>query len=156
MAGLSTPTGRSVTAGTLGAWLLKGDPSHDEVTTLLRTGFADLTTRCVRRSYRTDLVAAGQSVLYWVSGRHADHPAGIHGRGEVLGPVVDDPEQGPVVPLRLHLVDPPVLRAELLDHPAVASLEVLRMPAGSKPSYVTVDQLTTLCAGWPRLSDPHP
>ena len=154
MAGLSplpAPPPRSVTADTLGAWLLKGDPRHDEVSGLLRTGFADLTTRCVRRSYRSDLVAAGQPVLYWVSGRHPDHPAGLRGQGEVLGPVVDDPDAGPVVPLRLRPLDPPVLRSELVDHPVLADLEVLRMPAGSNPSYVTVDQLAALREGWSQV-----
>ncbi len=148
MAGLSD---RRVTAGSLGAWLLKGDPAHDEVGALLRTGFADLTTRCVRPSYRTALLAAGQPLLYWVSGRDPRHPAGLHGRGQVTGPVREDPDLGPVVPVALRPVGPPVLRAELLAHPLLADLEVLRMPAGSNPSYVTTEQLAALVAGWPQL-----
>ena len=98
MAGLSErrptrrPT-RRLTADDLGAWLLKGNPVHDEVGELLRIGFADLRTRCVRPSYRTAMLAPGQPLVYWVSGRDSRHPAGIHGRGRVLGPVEDDPEQ---------------------------------------------------------------
>ena len=144
-------TGRRVTTDSLGAWLLKGDPAHDEVGTLLRTGFADLGTRCVRPSYRTALVAAGQPLLYWVSGRNPDHPAGLHGQGHVTGPVRDDVELGPVVPVSLRLLDPPVPRTALLAHPLLADLEVLRMPAGSNPSYVTTEQLAALRAGWPQV-----
>ena len=68
----------------------------------------------MRPSYRTALMAAGQPLLYWVSGRDPRHPAGLHGRGQVTGPVRDDPDLGPVVPVALRLVHPPVLRAELL------------------------------------------
>ncbi|ROR93032.1 hypothetical protein [Nocardioides aurantiacus] len=155
MAGLSLAPARRVTADSLGAWLLKGDPRHDEVATLLSTGFADLGTRCVRPSYRTALVAAGQPLLYWVSGRDPRFPAGLHGRGTVTGPVREDPDLGPVVPLALGPVTPPVLRADLLAHPLLADLEVLRMPAGSNPSYVTLDQLAALQAGWPQVRT-HP
>ncbi|KQT90813.1 hypothetical protein ASG49_13820 [Marmoricola sp. Leaf446] len=155
MAGLTErrarPGTRRLTVASLGAWLLKGDPRHDEIATLLGTGFAGLGTRCVRPSYRTELVAAGQPVLYWVSGRDPLHPAGLHGQGTVTGPVHVDPDLGPVLPLHLAPVAPPVLRAELLAHPVLADLEVLRMPAGSNPSYVTGEQLAALRAGWPQV-----
>ena len=55
------------------------------------------------------------------------------------------------VPLRLEPVAPPVLRAELLDHPVLQGAEVLRMPAGSNPSYLTVEELAALEEGSPQL-----
>ena len=55
------------------------------------------------------------------------------------------------VPLRLEPVDPPVLRNDLLDHPVLGGAEVLRMPAGSNPSYLTREQLDALRAGWPQV-----
>lgn len=149
MAGLSE---RRLTPDDLGAWLLKGNPVHDEVGELLHIGFADLATRCVRPSYRTTMLVAGQPLLYWVSGRDPRHPAGLHGQGRVLGPVEDDPELGPVVPVSLRLLEVPVRRTELLAHPVLADLEVLRMPAGSNPSYLTRAQLAALHEGWPQVT----
>ena len=149
MAGLSE---RRLTSDDLGAWLLKGNPVHGEVGQMLRSGFAGLATRCVRPSYRTSMLAAGQPLLYWVSGRDTEHPAGLHGQGRVLGPVEDDAELGPVVPVALQLLEVPVRRTDLLAHPVLADLEVLRMPAGSNPSYLTHAQLTALRAGWPQVT----
>jgi hypothetical protein len=80
-----------------------------------------------------DLVAAGQPCLLWLSGR--DRP-GVHALGAVEGPVEDD-EGGPVVPVRLTLLPAPVLRFELLDDPRMRDAEVLRMPAGSNPSWLS-------------------
>ena len=130
---------RAVTPESLGAWLVRasgGDPatkSHAE------RGFAEVVTRCVRRSYRTDLVEQGQRVLLWVSGSEPDLPAGIHASGRTTGPVADG-----VMPVTLTPLRSPVLRSELVGHPDLASLEVIRMPAGSNPSYVTPAQLSAL------------
>ncbi|CAM3571803.1 hypothetical protein [Nocardioides zeicaulis] len=93
----------------------------------------------MRPSYRTALVRRGQRVLLWVSGPQRDLPAGIHAAGWVTGPVVDDR-----LPVRLAALEQPVLRPGLLAHPALALLEVLRMPAGSNPSWVTREELAAL------------
>ena len=150
-------TARAVTRESLGAWLIKasgGSPAtHDHV----RTGFVSLTTRCLRPSYRTELVEAGQPVLLWVSGDHAEHPAGIYGQGWTTGTSVPDgggdaPASTLVLPLRLSLLETPVLRTELRLHPELSGLEVLRMPAGSNPSFVTRDQLDALRRQWPEVT----
>ena len=47
-----------------------------------RVGAAHELTRCVRRSYRLDLLRPGQPCLLWVSGRTAP---GVHALGEVTG-----------------------------------------------------------------------
>jgi hypothetical protein len=85
-------------------------------------------------------VAAGQPVLLWVSGRHSP---GVHALGRVAGPVEDD-GGGPVLPVRLLRVDPPVTRAELLADARFRDAEVLRMPAGSNPSWVSAAQLAAV------------
>ncbi len=155
-------TARAVTHETLGAWLIKGGGGSPSTHELVRTGFTGVATRCLRASYRTDLVEAGQPVLFWVSGDHAEHPAGIYAQGWTTGPAVLDPASaGPgagrttaslVVPVRLDPVDPPVLRPELRAHPELAAMEVLRMPAGSNPSYVTRAQLEALRHEWPEIT----
>ena len=96
--------------------------------------------RCVRRSYRLDLMAVGQPCLLWLSGR--DHP-GIHALGEVSGRVEDRPE-GPVVPVRLTLLAEPVPRSELMADPRMRTAEVLRMPAGSNPSWLSAEEFAAV------------
>ena len=104
--------GPAVTAATLGAWLVKARPDGLPLAELVDSGFADLTSRCVRPSYRTDLVAAGQPVLLWVSGQDPQHPAGIYASGHTTGPVEQATEL--TMPLRLQPVEPFVARTDLL------------------------------------------
>jgi len=55
--------------------------------------------------------------------------------------------------LRLRAVaETAVLREELLAKPGLSQLEVLRMPAGSNPSYLDKQQYFTLQRAFPRLS----
>ncbi len=103
-------------------------------------GTARSLTRCVRPSYRLDLMAAGQPCLLWLSGR-AD--PGVHALGTIDGPVGANGD-GPVVPVRLVLLDEPVPRAELLADPRMQTAEVLRMPAGSNPSWFSAEQFAAV------------
>ena len=65
--------------------------------------------------------------------------AGIHAYGRTTGPAADGVMPVTLVPLRS-----PVLRTDLVHDPDLAALEVIRMPAGSNPSYVTPAQLSAL------------
>jgi hypothetical protein len=130
---------RVLSTATLGAWLLKASGAAPSTREHVRSGFAHAQTWCVRPTYRTDLVEAGQPVLLWVSGSEPGLPAGIHAHGRTTGPARDG-----VVPLVLDPLHDPLLRSELVEHPDLAGLEVLRMPAGSNPSYVTPEQLAVL------------
>lgn len=130
---------RALSTHTLGAWLLKASGAAPSTREHVRAGFAHAQTWCVRATYRTDLVEAGQPVLLWVSGSEPGLPAGIHAHGRTTGPARDG-----VVPLVLYPLEDPLLRSELVGHPDLAGLEVLRMPAGSNPSYVTPEQLAVL------------
>ena len=157
---------RAVTRESLGAWLIKGSGASPSTGDLVRSGFTTVTTRCVRASYRTDLLEAGQPVLFWISGDQAEHPAGIYAQGWITGPagpyhpaVPDVPPADVarrpaalVVPLRLEPVHPPVLRSELRSHPDLATIEVLRMPAGSNPSFLTRRQLDAVREQWPEVT----
>ena len=154
--------GRAVTGETLGAWLIKTSPSATPVDELLRTAFATVTGRCVRPTYRALVVAAGQPVLLWISGNDARHPAGVYAHGHTTGPV--EPEAEPekdgaaggrpalVMPIRLTPLDPPILRREVQQQPCLSALEVLRMPAGSNPSFLTRAQLRDLRSEFPQLT----
>ncbi len=56
------------------------------------------------------------------------------------------------MPLELTALAPPVLRAAFVADPVLAAAEVVRMPAGSNPSFLTVDQLAHLVARWPQVT----
>jgi hypothetical protein len=99
-------------------------------------------TRCVRRSYRLGLMAAGQPCLLWLSGR--DRP-GVHALGVLTGGVQPDGDAW-TVPLELSLLADPISRAELLADPVAREAEVLRMPAGSNPSWLSAAQFAAVLA----------
>ena len=145
-------TDRAITEHSLGAWLVKASPASLPIEELVRTGFADITSRCVRATYRTDLVCEGQPVLLWLSGNDPRHPAGIYASGHTTGPV-DAAAPTPEMPVRLHAVRPAVHRKEILDHPTLSRMEVIRMPAGSNPSYLDSEQYAALRHAFPQVAD---
>ena len=108
----------------------------------------------MRPSYRTGLVRAGQPLLLWVSGTDPALPAGILAHGLTTGPVQDVGGEEPFVPVLLRATDPPVGRRQVLAHPVLAGLEVLRMPAGSNPSFLDVEQYAALCEAFPQVTAP--
>ena len=97
-------------------------------------------TRCVRPSYRLQLMAPGQPCLLWLSGRHEP---GVHALGVLTG-TARFGDAGPIVPVRLTLLEEPVPRAELLEDPRARDAEVVRMPAGSNPSWLSADQFAAV------------
>ncbi|CUR62497.1 conserved hypothetical protein [metagenome] len=140
---------RALTRETLGAWLVKASGATPSTGEHVRAGFADVASWCARPTYRTELVSAGQPVLLWVSGTESEHPAGIYARGRTTGPASEG-----VMPMTLLPLEAPLLRAELVGHPDLSSLEVLRMPAGSNPSFVTPPQLAVLVSMNEELARP--
>jgi hypothetical protein len=129
-----------IRAADVACWVLKSTRLPAAIDPSWRPGTAVSLTRCVRRSYRLDLVAAGQPCLLWVSGR--DRP-GVHAVGTATGPAEHD-AGGPVLPVRLTLLAKPVPRADLLADPRMRDAEVLRMPAGSNPSWLSAGQLAAV------------
>jgi hypothetical protein len=141
--------------------LIKARPDAPSMLDFVHTGFGSVTSRCVRRTYRTDLLAEGQPVLLWLSGHDREHPAGIYAQGRTTGPAGIDPagdsdQAGAgtrlVMPVTLEAVAPPVLRREVLLHPVLSRIEVVRMPAGSNPSFLDRTQLDELRRGWPQVT----
>jgi hypothetical protein len=127
-------------AGDVACWVLKSTRPPGELAPGWVAPASRLLSRCVRRSYRLDLMAAGQPCLLWLSGRESP---GVHALGVVCGAVEDRPE-GPVLPVRLTLLAEPVPRADLLADPRMRAAEVLRMPAGSNPSWLSAEQFTAV------------
>ncbi|WP_345710670.1 hypothetical protein [Kineococcus glutinatus] len=130
-----------LTRDDVACWVLKSALPPAAVAPGWRPGAVVRLQRCVRRSYRLDLVRPGQPCLLWVSGR--DRP-GVHALGEVVGPAGTREDGQPVLDVALRLLAAPVPRAQLLPHGGFRDAEVLRMPAGSNPSYLTPGQFAAL------------
>jgi hypothetical protein len=142
---------QAVSEATLGAWLVKTSPDASPLAELVRSGFGTVTHRCVRPTYRARLIRAGQPVLLWVSGRDPEFPAGLYATGHTTGPAgLEDSELA--MPLRLSPVDPVVTRSQILAAPGLGTLEVIRMPAGSNPSYLDTTQYRALRWAFPQVA----
>jgi hypothetical protein len=131
-----------LTVDDVACWVLKTSAPPGLVAPGWRPGTVRELDRCVRRSYRLGLVAPGQPCLLWRSGRT---DPGVHALGTVAGPV-GEVAGSPVVVVRLTLLDRPVPRAGLLADPAFRNAEVLRMPAGSNPSWLSAAEHAAVLA----------
>ena len=120
-----------LTGADVACWVFKSAVPTDRLAHGWRPGTSWSTTRCVRPSYRLELMSAGQPCLLWVSGR-AD--PGVHALGELTAEP-QETDGGPVAPVLLTLLHDPLPRAALLGDPVARDAEVLRMPAGSNPSW---------------------
>ena len=128
-------------------WVLKSSRLPAEIAPGWSPGEARRLPRCLRRSYRLDLMRSGQPVLLWISGPASP---GVHAVGALAGePAAGD--GGPEVTVDLVLLAEPVPRGELLADPVAAGAEVLRMPAGSNPSWLSGDQFAVV---WGRVVVP--
>ncbi|HST63707.1 MAG TPA: hypothetical protein VLM05_00845 [Mycobacteriales bacterium] len=123
-----------LTRADVACWLLKTARPVD-------AGWAPGTTRvldrCLRPSYRLGLMAPSDPCLLWLSGRQA----GVVALGTVTEP--PDPAGPPEVRVTLRRLPDPVPRAALLPTP-FATAEVIRMPFGSNPSWLSHPQLATV------------
>ena len=129
-----------LTAADVACWVFKSSVAPDGLGTGWRPGASLSLTRCVRRSYRLELMAAGQPCLLWLSGRV---DPGVHALGTLTaGPRETD--GGPVVPVSLTRLPSPLPRTALLADPVAREAEVLRMPAGSNPSWLSAEQFAAV------------
>ena len=131
-----------LTAADVACWVFKSSVPPSRLAPGWQPGEPRSLTRCVRPSYRLELMAPGRPCLLWVSGRAEP---GVH----ALGTLTDAPRQadgGPVVPVRLTLLAEPLPRAALLGDPVARDAEVLRMPAGSNPSWLSRRQFDAVLA----------
>jgi len=126
----------------IGAWVFTANPASPEARSALG-GKTTLDERCVRRSYRADLIEPGDAAVLWVSGsRTAPTTPGIwmtgHITTEVRADVEGDEETGrPSVGVRLRLLEKPLAREQLTADRRTSSIEVIARPWMSNPSYLT-------------------
>ena len=129
-----------LTGADVACWVFKSAAPTSGLAPGWRPGTSWTTTRCVRPSYRLELMAPGQPCLLWVSGRS---DPGVHALGELTAEP-QETESGPVAPVRLTLLPDPLPRTVLLGDPVARDAEVLRMPAGSNPSWLSAAQFAVV------------
>jgi hypothetical protein len=132
-------TGPRLTRADVACWLLKTTRAPDELAPGWPAGTTRVLDRCLRPSYRLGLMEPGQRCLLWLSGRRA----GVVAVGTVAE--APDPSGPPEVRVRLCRLPEPVPRADLLPTP-FGTAEVIRMPAGSNPSWLTAAQYAVVLA----------
>jgi hypothetical protein len=153
--------------GNLGAWVLKCNPAVYDLRAAVEAGVDYVDSWSVRPGYRAEMMRDGQRAMLWVSGDGRRMERGIWGLGWVRDGVrgVDDSDPGHwvdhaarrsvrlAVRLWLPLLDQALSVTEIRAA-GLGDLEVLRMPQGSNPSWVSKDQLavlTDLLPPWPAL-----
>ena len=129
-----------LTGADVACWVFKSAVPTSRLVPGWRPGASWSTTRCVRPSYRLALMSPGQPCLLWISGRE---DPGVHALGTLAGEP-QETDDGPVAPVRLTLLREPLSRAELLGDPVARDAEVLRMPAGSNPSWLSPAQFAVV------------
>lgn len=151
---------RKVNVGNLGAWMVKCNPDKWDFRGFRESGRTDIDDWSVVPSYRTELMAEGQTVLFWVTGsERSDLKPGLWGLGTVCGPIFrNQPGDEPgfwldeehrrrtkhFVHLDVDLFVEPVPRSLIQADPRLADLEVLRQPQMGNPLLVTTDELAAL------------
>ncbi len=141
-----TESGR-ITRESLGAWLLKTSPGPGALPEPDEQGRRVFRERCVSRNYRAELMQSGDPVVLWISGSSGGRgpEPGVWGVGRVAAPVgLNSAGQFAVgldLPVEAQVLVP---RDQLREDPDLAGLEVLRMPAGSNPSWLTRGQWQAL------------
>jgi len=132
---------RRLSTGDVAAWLLKSASLPPAGPGGWVPGTTRRLDRCVRPTYRLSLMAPGQPCLLWLSGRAEP---GVQAVGTVVAAPRLDVAGEETVEVELRRLHRGVPRADLVHDPAFRDAEVVRMAAGSNPSYVTHAQLAAV------------
>lgn len=151
---------RMLTDTEVACWVLKGNPAVFRLYEAWRDG-VEIASWRVFRTYRLDLMEAGQPCLLWLSGKRSSgviaigrlsgRPNGDIGGGPYWKDIEERDRPRPYVPVSLHLLAHEVPRATLVADERFAAAEIVRVPNYSNPSYLTNEQLEAVKE---QLSDP--
>jgi hypothetical protein len=130
---------RSVTAETIGAWVIKCNPHKTPLDAMLAAGMAK-STWCIADNYRSQLIRPGDRVLFWVS---AHRRRGIWGAGRTTSGAFEDDGRLHVA-VDVALFAAPLTAADLSTLAGLRSMEVFRSPQQANPSWVNVTELALL------------
>lgn len=153
---------RKLTHELVGAWVLKGNPeTWDYFTALKDEGVRPGDVRphdwTVARTYRAEMMAPGDLVVLWITGRNGP---GIYEIGRITDVVhdvdgmdmtyaVDEAKARQTtlaVPFDSVVLKNRVPREDMKADPVLSGCEQFRIPQMSNPSYLTVDEVAALGA----------
>ena len=106
-----------------------------------------VTRGCVQRNYRSELMRAGQRVVFWASGsRSRSVPYGVWGLGQLTGAAALDDEGRWSAHLELEILPETqrLTREAFRADPRLAASEVLVQPQAGNPSFLTVAEFAAL------------
>ena len=135
-----------LTAADIACWVIKSRTPPWDLDPGWLPGRARTLTHCLRHTYRVELMRPGQLCLLWLSGRVQP---GVQALGTLssessVPPRVREPTPEVEVTVALSRLTQPVERAVLQADHVFSGAEVLRMPAGSNPSYLSPERLDVL------------
>lgn len=143
-----------LTASGVACWVLKANPNTYDLRAALDDKH-EIEGWTLHKTYRVDLMAPGKRCLLWLSGPRS---SGVHAIGKIRESAEDDGQGGgdywrdvakqnrssPVIAISVVAIVSPILRSELLKDPRFSEAEVIKMAAGSNPSYLTDGQLAAV------------
>ena len=137
-----------------GAWVLKCNPATWDLTSFLGEGKAQLGGWVVHHNERARAMAAGDPVVFWVSGESHHTPPGVWAVGTVVGAAHEGrpgehwrkaPEQDVwVVDLDVVVERLRLPRADLLLDPVLAASELIALPRMSNPAMLSNTEWSAL------------
>lgn len=138
------PERSRLTSSAVACWVIKTRTPPEQIVAGWEAGHDQVLHRCLRPSYRAGLMAEGQRCLLWLSGRTQP---GVHAVGSVIEaarprPAGEVPQLEVVLVLRLLEVVVP--REEWRADPVLGQAEVIRMPAGANPSFLSPEMFSAL------------
>jgi hypothetical protein len=165
MAGEIMPKTRILDRETVGAWLLKANPSVYDVESALANGVSFDSWR-LAPTYRVGLISPRDPVVLWLSGPERgivaagvvrDRPFTSKGGTEYWIDAEEKVKTRPYLPVDLVPI-PKIVEDELVSAPSFANAEVIRIRQMGNPSYLTHEELevvkrlmgpqAALDAGW--------
>jgi hypothetical protein len=133
-----------LTSSSVGSWVIKTRTPPRQIVPGWLAGQHQIVRRCLRPSYRSELMAAGQRCLLWLSG---PTEPGVHAIGTLSSPAeLVTTSEGPQleIDIKFQLLEVVVPRADWKADPVLAKAELMRMPAGANPSFLTPAMFSAL------------
>lgn len=118
-------------------WIFQAVPSRDDLKEILRPGTTD---HWLATHFRK-MMRPGNKVIFWQAGSES----GIYGVGELRGtPYLDDNKEWRVKTKYTKRFDPPLLKRDLLRHPILRTLRILKAPFQGTNFEATKEQWNAL------------
>ena len=165
-----------ITTANLGGWVLRCNPDVYDLPGDVEAGAEKVWSWRVAKSYRTEVMAAGQRAVLWLGGPATSlRTPGVWGIGYVTGSAylrADGDEASErwldkeradrlewVIDLDIDILPTPIAAGELKTMSELADMELFRAPQMSNPIYLSPEEMSALEAWvgpWPTYAGDAP